>query len=639
MATVGQGVTIGSHSLRAVQVRRKGSAFQVTKLLSVRLEESMRAEAGRVLAAKGFQGVPVTVGLTGRDVIIRYNQVPPVPDWRLKNLMKFEVMEVSGQSGGEVAADYRKLNLPDPEGTRGEETVLVALARSAYLDPLFASLQGAGFKVLAGCPNSVALFNAFAVNATYREDETCLLVNIGAQGTDLALERGGELIFARNATPGGKAFTDAVATAFSTTEAKAETLKTTKGDVTPRGQARYPDSTSEKVANAMVAAAGQLVALVQSTLMIGRAQTKLPDLKVDRVLLAGGGASLKGLDLYLKDRMGVPVERFNPFEGVDTSALSEDDKRALEAAPHEFAVPLGLAQSGFDAKDVGAAFRLQVLPEATRKRREFTRKGVFAVLAAVVALAALPLLWWSRTSASEAVAAQRRRLDRAETEAKSAHENLRKEVVRLQEAREKHRRLAALAAPGALFADALAVLSKNLKERPEVWLEETTLEVSDPPRTYALIHPASGTKGGYEKREHARNERIARVRVVGRVSPGQSPDRVFNEFVAGCKGNDAGLVVETRKVFQARDGRFEIAFLPGIELRPAGQGASGPPWILRRPEIQTGEDGAPSAVVGLDVQGIPVTVTRDEVAPESWKAMLEALPKKAGPEGPPERPQ
>ena len=56
--------------------------------------------------------------------------------------------------------------------------------------------------------------------------------------------------------------------------------------------------------------------------MIARAQTRTQDLKVDRVLLAGGGASLKGLDLYLNQAMGVPVERFNPFDLCDLSQLS-----------------------------------------------------------------------------------------------------------------------------------------------------------------------------------------------------------------------------------------------------------------------------------------------------------------------------
>src|SRR5687767_12210502 len=100
MATVGIGVTIGSHSLRAVKVRRKGAQFVVMRAFSDRIDESIRPVAGRALAQKGISGAAASVGLTGRDVIIRYSQVPPVPEWRLKNLMKFEVEEVGSQSGG-----------------------------------------------------------------------------------------------------------------------------------------------------------------------------------------------------------------------------------------------------------------------------------------------------------------------------------------------------------------------------------------------------------------------------------------------------------------------------------------------------------------------------------------------------------
>jgi hypothetical protein len=328
--------------------------------------------------------------------------------------------------------------------------------------------------------------------------------------------------------------------------------------------------------------------------------------------------------------MGVPVERFDPFKDVDTSALPEDDRRLVEAAPHEFAVPFGLAVAGFGAKDVPVSFPLQVLPESTRRRREFAKKGVFAVAAGVVALLVLPVLWWARTAAAESVEKQSAVIKRADADTKQKDAELRKQLARLQEAREKHRRLAMVAAPGVLFADAVSVLSRNLRERPEVWLEETTLEVADPSRSFRLLHPASGTKGGFDEREHGFVERQARVKVVGRVSPGQSPDKVFLDFVNGCRQNDLDLAVETRKTFAARDGRFEIAFLRGVELKPVG-GQAVPPWTIRRPRLETDANGEPVAVKGLDVEGFETTIKRDDVAPESWKAMLEAVPKPAAP--------
>ena len=57
MATTGLGVTIGSYSLRAVKMRRKGSGYVVQRVFSDRLNDETRAVAGRALAAKGIRGV------------------------------------------------------------------------------------------------------------------------------------------------------------------------------------------------------------------------------------------------------------------------------------------------------------------------------------------------------------------------------------------------------------------------------------------------------------------------------------------------------------------------------------------------------------------------------------------------------
>jgi type IV pilus assembly protein PilM len=631
MANTGIGVVVGGHTVRGVAVRKKGEAYAVTRVVAAPAEEVGLADAGRFFAAKGLKGAPVTVGLTGKDVIIRYNQVPPVPDWRLKNLMKFEVLEVSGQSGGAVSADYRKLNLPDPDGTRGEDTVLVCLARNPYLEPILTSLAGAGLSVRGGCPRSVGLFTAFAVNATYREDETCLLVNVGGGGMDLAIERGGELLFARNASPGGQAYTDAIAAAFSASPAKAETMKVTKADVTPRGQARYADPTAEKIANAIVGTAGQAAQLIQSTLMIGRAQCKLPDLKVDRVLLAGGGASLKGLDAYLKQAMGVPVERFDPFQGCDLSELSDEERALLTEKPHEFATALGLAQTHL----APAAFPLEVIPDAVRRTRDFTTKGVFTGIAAVVAAGVLGIVYTSRSAATDEVKRQKAALERDEAQkVKNPEKEFRAALSRLQETREKHRRLAERAAPGVLLSDTLGLLQRGLTEHPEVYLLETSLEVRDDQPTFGFWVPKPGSQGGYQERGRSRPERSAVVKVVGKVSTGNESGKVYTEFFQTCRTGGLGknLVVSAKTTFDTATRQFELRVSPGVSFRPKGAeaGTSLSPWLLRGAVLLPAEGGAVGewgAVKGIDTEGVEVTVARDRIDEADWKRLLEETPK------------
>jgi len=622
MASIGLGVTLGSHTLRAVKLKRKGAGFIVQRLFSERVDEATRPAAGRALAARGFSGTAVTLGLTGRDVIIRYSQVPPVPEWRLRNLMKFEVDEVGSQSGGDVSADYKKLNLPDPEGARGEDTILVALARNRYVDAQMKALASGGLKIAAGCPNSVALFNAFAVNATYTEEETAILVNVGAEDVDIAIQRGGELLFARNATPGGKSFTDALTQAFSTTEGKAETMKITKGDVTPKAQARYADGTAEKVANAMMGVAGQLSSLIQGTLMIARAQTRLPDLRIDRVLLAGGGASLKGIDLYLKQAMGVPVERFNPFVLCDLSQLTPEERQLAESQAHEFAVVVGLAQTRLSP----STFTLEVLPTALKRQRDFWTKGIYGVGAAAVMAGVLFFIHQGRTEASAAYDSQAAQFRQKAEEVRKRDKGVRDALANAQESEIKHRLLAERAAPGVLLAQTWAELSMHLASGPDVYLQSVRLLLEDPVNEVDWFRPKNEKKAGtgYDPglRTTASRGRDARVAVLLRVSGLQQPQQIYGKFVAACEANTRNLVVRTITAYKpgkpGQDGDFELEFWSGELL--TGPGGQGRPQLLAM--IRLDDEQNPTAFVGMSPGGIEVRVPFAQVAVEDIKRVF-----------------
>jgi type IV pilus assembly protein PilM len=622
MATLGLGVTIGSHSLRAVRLRKKGDRYAVTRVFSDRLDDSTRPVAGRALDARGFRGTAATMGLTGRDVIIRYTQVPPVPEWRLRTLMRFEVEEVSQQSGGDVSADYRVLDLPDPEGTREDDTILVALARNSYLGELTRSLESGGLKLAEGVPNSIALFNAFAANATYTEEETALLVNVGAENVDIAVQRGGDLIFARNATPGGRAFTEAIQHAFNTSASKAEKMKRTKGDVTPKGQARYPDPTSEKVANAIMGVAGQLASTIQSTLMIARAQTRLPDLKIDRVLLAGGGASLKGLDLYLKQALDVPVAHFDPFVLCDTEGLSAEEQEMIRAAPHEFTVAVGLAQNQIAAEALGVA----VLPAAVRRARDFATKGIFSIGAAAVMVVVLVLIHAGRSSASRAFDARAADARKVVNQAERLDTDMRTQLAYCQQEEVKHRVLAELGQPGVLLTRVLAEIQDNIT--PYIYLDEVRLQVTSPTHTFTYWKPKQerNKARGYEQALRSRYHlRVCSVHVKARVTLGQNAAQIAERFITACRGNKRGLRVETVGTVhpgrRGRDGSFELEFFPGILLEP--QGEKGAPKLLHDVSLDDKQD--PSNLIGYLPDGVQVKVPLEQIGRKQREKLLETL--------------
>jgi type IV pilus assembly protein PilM len=469
MANQAVGIDIGTHAVKIALLERKGATTRAIRLFRGTLAgDTDPARVQGAIQRSGIRGGRGLLGITGRDLIIRYTHVPPVPDWRLKLLMQFEINEVSGQSGGQVAADYRRLKLPVESD---EETVLVALARNTWLQPRLAAARGAGFRASGGCPNSVAVFNAFLAHGSWKEGETTFLVSVGRENIDMAIQRDGELLFARNMSGGGHAFTEAIMSTFGLQEPKAEKNKVTKGDLTPRSKARYPDATAEKLANTMQGPAGQLVSMIQSSVMICRAQTKIADLNVDRLVLTGGTARMKGIVEYFQANMSVPVELFDPAHALDLSALPPADQEEIGENAADFAAAVGLAETLL----LPNAYRLEVLTESEKKKRQFLGRTIWAAGAAVAALVLVVLLFKTRADQIETFRAANKRLEGE----KNQHQKVQTwkqatEAAELDQ-RQKEVALRIRRLPGAFSRAVVDALQKSRTSR-YVWIEKLALD-------------------------------------------------------------------------------------------------------------------------------------------------------------------
>ena len=393
MAKIVTGVDLGLRNAKFLRGHKKGNSFRVTQFAVLPLE-SAEIPAGWSGLAPPFKPGLARVGLTGRDVNIRYTRVPRVPDWQLRNLMRFEVEEIGDQSGAGVASDFNLLpQLPEIEG---EDVVLLAMARESLLEQHVAGLARVGGTVESFTPNAIALYNAFLRFGVVQE-ETVLLANIGFDNTDVVILRGPDLIFARNLAGGSRLFEDALAQRLQVSAGKACEIKETLVNLDPA--ARPSEALAERARDAVKGAAGQLLGLLQSTVLFCKSQVKISSLKLDRVLLCGGGAALEGLPKYLHSGLGVPVEYFDPFRVVDTSALAPEEQQALEQYKLESVVALGLASMATDAESWG----IEILPARLAKKRAFVERHVWLIAAGVLALGWLGYDAWN-TSQRLAVA-------------------------------------------------------------------------------------------------------------------------------------------------------------------------------------------------------------------------------------------
>jgi len=372
MARIGIGIDYGTDSLKVVAGREKGGAFQVLQAATIAAAGSdPLVELGALLSQWGVKGEAV-LGVTGKDMIIRYTQLPLMPDWRLQQVMGFEIADLAMQSGGDLSADFNRLDIAN--SLSEDDTILLTLIKNSLIEEHSAALKGSKVSVGAFTPNAIALYNVM-MKSGEADSGTVMAVNIGAESMDIAIAQEGSLIFARNVSGGSSIFDAALIEAFGFSPAKAQKLKKTIGRILVRDDAAGLKPQEEKLARSLSGAAGRVYSMIRSSLMFCKAQIKVADLEIGRLLLTGGGARLRGLPEYLADNLGVEVSLLDPTPNVDLSHL--DDPETFGTNGLELSTATGLAMMPvFD--DV---YSIAVLPEEVKKKRRFYNQTVYSILA------------------------------------------------------------------------------------------------------------------------------------------------------------------------------------------------------------------------------------------------------------------
>jgi Tfp pilus assembly PilM family ATPase len=153
VSTRALGLDVGEETARWVAGCVRKGAFEI-----VPAGEVPTAELAGALKAAGLKGWPAVVGVTGRDMILRTTQVPPVPDWQLRELMKLEIAEVAEHAGDDLCADHGLL--PGAARHGDQDFALLALVREKLLEQRSERLSQAGVTVRSFAPNAIALHNA-----------------------------------------------------------------------------------------------------------------------------------------------------------------------------------------------------------------------------------------------------------------------------------------------------------------------------------------------------------------------------------------------------------------------------------------------------------------------------------------------
>lgn len=428
------GLDIGREGVRAAVLRSTKTTLTLARYvtfpraeLGVDVEDTEEVAAAVVerLKAEGLSLRGAMVGIAGQDSIIRYSLLPPMPPWRLKLLMEYEINEVAEKAGEALTADYC---IVPAQAMESGFSVLTALARDSAIEPALTALSEGGLDVRGGLPSPVAIGDALRYLGDPDRDGYSVVVDIGGAATNVAVLDKGRLVFARSITGGGELFTQKLMKHFKVSRAEAEDMK--------RG-ARQGAAAIGPVLRPVMR---QVANLVRSSLNYAKGQLKLiSEIKPRAVFVTGGGSRLPALSRTIGDALNCPATDWDPLAGIETSEADKVDALAIEHSGREAAVACGLAVQALRESST----QLDLLPTSLRERRTWRHRTVWLIAAGALlliqSLFSLGLAWHRHS----------READRAERLQKIYGAQVKKRSgAHQQRLEENERRESALAALG-----------------------------------------------------------------------------------------------------------------------------------------------------------------------------------------------
>lgn len=340
------GLDIGSSSIKAVELKKSGSAYELTNLgLDILSPDtvvdgaimdalSVSSAIEKIFTENKIQSRDVATSVSGHSVIVKKITMVAATDAELAQAIPYEAQQQLSADMSDVNLSYQVLG---PSSTpNGLDVMLVAAKRDKVLNYTNVLSQASKNTVVVDV-DAFALQNAFEASYEPSPDNTFALLNIGASITNINIIRSGVPLFTRDVSIGGKRYTEALQKGLDLSFDDAEKAKM-GGDVA----IAHPENKAEQIQSVSEI----LLLEIQKTFDFFH-QTTSAD-PIDRIYLAGGTARIQGLVELLERELRIPVEILDPFRKVSIKPSQFDAAYVSDIGPR-MAVAVGLALRSFDA--------------------------------------------------------------------------------------------------------------------------------------------------------------------------------------------------------------------------------------------------------------------------------------------------
>ena len=367
------GLDIGSYAVKLVAVRSvKGDLpFELTHFATAELPSEAVVDGAIVDQTAVAQTIAelfdqhkirtryVAASVSGNAVIVRRLTTRRQDPDEFRESLSSDAAEYIPFEINDVDLDFAVLD--DDEEKDTMDVVLVAAKRDR-VDEHVAAIEAATRTATIMDIDAFAVQNAFEFSYPERQFEDVAILNLGASVINMAVLEGGRPTFWRDIAVGMNRYTAALQRQFMLDPFDAEEVlrRVSRESATggpqdkDRGLAEWSDddeagselrdaATDPRVLEAIGQVSDQIITEIRKTFDFYQIQAVRDCL--DAIFLAGGGAHITDLAVRLEERLGWPVEQFDPMRRISIPDGGFDPEYVWETGP-ESTVALGLALRG-----------------------------------------------------------------------------------------------------------------------------------------------------------------------------------------------------------------------------------------------------------------------------------------------------
>ena len=228
------GLDIGSSAVKAVELQRKGSSYELVNLGIEPLGQdtvvdgaimdalSVSSAIEKIFNDNRIKTRNVATSVSGHSVIVKRVTVAATEEEELYSAIPYEAQQHIPFDMTDVNLSYQALG-PSAAGN-GTDVMLVAVKREKILNHTNV-LSQAGKTPKVVDYDGFAVYNAFEVNYGNSPNQMAALLNIGASIMNIVIGREGNPLFTRDVSVGGNQYTDTLQKELDLSFEDAERLK------------------------------------------------------------------------------------------------------------------------------------------------------------------------------------------------------------------------------------------------------------------------------------------------------------------------------------------------------------------------------------------------------------------------------